>query len=607
MSVYEPDSQAFVRDAVKRLGIRRFVLGIHASAFPASAWDAGYGAPLSSAGRRLIRFAARLGFDALQLGPTGQINTTNLSPYDSSVFARNVWSLDVGALAGDEFGSLLQPVVADRLGLGPQRAAPIRPQRAERIIGQVLDACHARLVELRGSAPHDPLLGDFERFRVEQATWLELNAFYEAAAARYGDDPSRFAPGVQALFEPGAVGARLRVVRRASWASDIERSELAQYLCHAQHDRFREHARREGLALWGDLQVGYSHRDRFVHHACFTPRWLLGAPPSRTNHQGQPWGYPLLDPDQLDSADSPARRLFEMRLRKLLSEYDGIRIDHPHGLVCPWIYSVNGGDPYDALRRGARAFESPDHDEPDLARWAIARREDLDDAAPPFADDRVRQLDELQVARYSRLFDVLADLSRGRAARHVYAAEVLSTCPYPLQRVLVRHGLGRFRVTQKIDPADRNDVYRTEQARPEDWVMLGTHDTPPILPLVEAWLLSGRARPRAVYLAERLIDDPTERAAAAAQFASSPRELLSASLAELFASQAENVFVFVGDLFGERAPFNRAGIIHPDNWTARLPENFEELYAARLREGRALDIVRALRMALTRSLTRDVV
>jgi hypothetical protein len=73
-------------------------------------------------------------------------------------------------------------------------------------------------------------------------------------------------------------------------------------------------------------------------------------------------------------------------------------------------------------------------------------------------------------------------------------------------------------------------------------------------------------------------------------------------LADLFVSGAESVFVFIGDLFGEDTPFNRAGIVHPDNWTARLPDDFENVYAARLREGRALDIEAALRLALTRRL-----
>ena len=64
--------------------------------------------------------------------------------------------------------------------------------------------------------------------------------------------------------------------------------------------------------------------------------------------------------------------------------------------------------------------------------------------------------------------------------------------------------------------------------------------------------------------------------------------------------------MFVGDLFGESQPFNRPGVVHPDNWTARLPEDFEEVYAERLREGRALDIASALQLALTRRLPTQV-
>jgi 4-alpha-glucanotransferase len=570
--------------------------------FPPSAWDAGYGAPLSPAGQRLLKFAARLGFNALQLGPPGQISTANLSPYDGTVFARNVWSLDCSALAEDEFGSLLQPEAVDRLGLGPSATSRVEPERASRLTRRAIDTCHRCLMQLRDTVPDHPLIRDFERFRAEQAYWLELNAAYEAAAERFGDDPRRWAPAVRARFRV-ADDRRRRAAVREEWGPAIERSELAQYLCHRQHARFRELARTEGLAIWGDLQVGYSHRDRFLHDGCFAPHWLLGAPPSRTNPEGQPWDHPMLDPDQLDASGSAANRLFGMRVRKLLSEHDGIRIDHPHGLVCPWIYRAAVPDPYEAVRHGVRAFESPDSKEPELARWAIARHDDLNPAASsPFADDRVYRLDEAQVARYSRLFDVLAGLCDGRRVADVCAAEVLSTCPYPLRRVLARHGLGRFRVTQKADPDDLYDVYRTDHAQPDDWLMLGTHDTAPVFPIAMEWVRNGGAWPRAAYLADRLIDDVEGRGAAVARIASSPRDLLCASLADLFACPAETVFVFVGDLFGEREPFNRAGIIHPDNWTARLPENFEDVYVARLREGRALDIPAALQLALSRRL-----
>lgn len=594
----------FVRDALKRLGVRRFVLGVHASAFPPGALDSGYGAPLSNAGERLVAFAARLGFDALQLGPSGQVSTTNLSPYDGTVFARNTWSLDLPALASEEFGSLLTPEIIERLALDRAGGARLQPELAARIVRDVLDGCHGRLSQLRTREPDHPLLRGFDRFRSEQAHWLELNAVYEALAERTVDDPVLFELALQAIFEPGAAGLQRRAALRTTLGPAIERIELAQYLCHAQHFAFRGRARAAGLAVWADMQVGFSHRDRFLHRDCFAANWLLGAPPSRTNPHGQPWGYPLLDPDQLERADSPARRLFELRVRKLMSEHDGVRIDHPHGLVCPWVYASKDPDPHHAVRHGARAFESPGGDDPDLSRWTIARSSDLEPAAHSrFADNRVRQLDASQVDRYSRLLDVLATLCGPSVAlRDAFAAEVLSTCPYPLRRVLERHKLGRFRVTQKADPNDPDDVYRTEHAAGEDWLMLGTHDTPPIYPLATAWLRDGTAQPRAAYLAQRLIADTSDHSTAATLIAASARNLLCASLADLFYSRAENVYVFVGDLFGEDEPFNRAGIVHADNWTARLPENFEQVYAARVRDGRALDIAAALRLALTRRL-----
>src|SRR5207245_9993407 len=83
--------------------------------------------------------------------------------------------------------------------------------------------------------------------------------------------------------------------------------------------------------------------------------------------------------------------------------------------------------------------------------------------------------------------------------------EVLSTQPYPVERVLARHGLGRFRVTQKVVLEDPADVYRSENAAPADWIMAGTHDTEPIWRVAERWVAGGSAPPHAAYLAQRLV------------------------------------------------------------------------------------------------------
>src|SRR2546423_908947 len=188
----------------------------------------------------------------------------------------------------------------------------------------------------------------------------------------------------------------------------------------------------------------------------------MGAPPSRTNPAGQPWGYPVLDPT------SPVgRALVRARAAKCFADYDSVRIDHPHGLVCPWVYRA-GSD----VAAGTRLFESPD--DPEFGRFAVARRDQLDPSRPRYADDYVKHLDAAQIDRYAVLFDEL--VAACRCASDI-SCEVLSTMPTPLGCMLARHHLGRWRVTQKANLDDPDDVYRTERAAREDWVMLGNHDT----------------------------------------------------------------------------------------------------------------------------------
>lgn len=585
-----------------KLGVERFVLGIHASSFPAGAWDTGYGAPCSREGERVLRFAAQLGFNALQLGPPGTISTVNLSPYDGTVFARNAWTLGVEALTQNECALLRDDDAALLLRAGEPRV--VHAEAAQQNLQNVLARCYQRFVERRQAAPDDPVFQAFAEFRASSQSWLALDALYAALAERAGDDPRYFEPGLRAIFEPGAAGEGRRSALRATLTADIERVELVQFLLHSQHQTFCDGAKSLGISIWGDMQVGYSHRDRFLRADAFCPQFLLGAPPSRTNPDGQPWGYPVLDPDQLSKPDSPARRLFLARARKLLAEHAGVRIDHPHGLVCPWVYSAEHPDSAQAVRDGTRARESPDLQDPAFARWAIARPGDLNPhASHRYVDDWVSTLDAAQEAQYAVLFDVLVELCREAGlTTDSIAAEVLSTCPYPLWRVLQRHGIGRFRVTQKANLLDASDVYRTDKAQANDWLMLGTHDTPPVFSLVERWLSDGSAQLRAAYLAERLIAEPSERQRARELFASSARALMTASLADLFSSGARNVYVFVGDLFGESLPFNRAGIVHADNWKYRLDPDFERVYDERVQRGAALDIRAALDLAIRRSL-----
>jgi hypothetical protein len=311
----------------------------------------------------------------------------------------------------------------------------------------------------------------------------------------------------------------------------------------------------------------------------------------------------VLDPRQYHDADGrpgPVRRFVAAHIDKLLNEFDGVRIDHPHGLVCPWVYRTDIPDEYRAVQTGARLFSSPDVlEHPALARFAIATAADLDPACARYADGWVHTLDSAQVERYALLFDeMVVAIERHGALLDDLQAEVLSTLPYPLARVLARYGLGRYRVTQKANLNDPSDVYRAENAEPADWVMLGNHDTPSIWKLVRTWEATGGLTAQASYLAQRLALQPSAVAALQQEFLRSPERVALAKFADLFVSRARQVVVFFTDLFGFTEDYNVPGTVHADNWSLRLPADFERFYHKRVARGAALNIPAALALAL---------
>ncbi len=582
-----------VRAALSQLGVRRMVVAIHDASFPALPdEDLGRGAPFSRGGQALLTLLSALGFDAVQLGPQGEMSRDNPSPYDTTIMSRTPLSLSLsgyvaaGWLDAATFDALVQRRpegdamrVAHRHAFDAQRRALTEIYRRHRQRLAAGDA-EARDVAARVAA-----------FRAGERSWLEPYALYAVLCREHGTDwfhdwPS---PLDRQLYAPepaqrAAAEARRRALLERH-AGAIDAYAFEQLLAHEQHAELRRFARDRGLSLYADCQIGMGGPDMWHNEALFLRRYALGAPPSRTNPEGQPWGYAVLDP-----AGDPLRFIRE-RMGKLFRELDAVRLDHPHGLVCPWVYRTDAPDLLRSVQHGARLFSSPDlPDHPDLARYAIVRPEQLDRSQPRHADGWVRALSPAQIDRYAVLIDAIVACARdnGRTTRDLLC-EVLSTCPHPLARVMERHGLGRFRVTQKANLDDPSDGYRSDNARPEDWIMVGTHDTRTLWSLVDSWPDDERAR-QARFLAGVLQLDPAEL--------SDPRQLAHAKFAELFSCAAENVMIFFADLFGYRQRYNRPGTVDDHNWRLRVPPDFHDRYQRDAEALRALDLRRALALAL---------
>ncbi len=146
-----------------------------------------------------------------------------------------------------------------------------------------------------------------ERWLIQQRSiagdWLTRDAIYEVLTIEHGTDDWRQWPELdKKLFSADAdlkeqTAERVRALTE-TYRDEIEFYDFCQFVVHCQHDKMRIAAEEAGLDVFGDLQIGYSLRDEWSRADLFMPGYLIGAPPSRTNPDGQPWGYPVLDPDK---------------------------------------------------------------------------------------------------------------------------------------------------------------------------------------------------------------------------------------------------------------------------------------------------------------------
>jgi 4-alpha-glucanotransferase len=499
--------------------------------------------------------------------------------------------------------ALLSEATLERLASG----APTGPGRHVPY-PYAFSAQRTALAEACANAEYDNSLAlreQREAFWQKHQPWLERDALVEVLTEIHGGLGFRYwtmngGPHPdRTLWNPPAGQEQACRARRESLMRahrpTVDAYALSQMLVHEQHAMLRGRCRALGLDLLGDLQVGLANQDVFSYAELLLHDYVMGAPPSRTTPTGQAWDYAVLDPDQCD-LHTPGRDgallLLLARMDKMFDEYDAVRIDHPHGFVCPWVYRPEQPDPLLAVQQGARLFSSPDlPDHPALARYAIVGPEQLRRSRPRYAEDWETDLRPDQIDRFDIFFDAMVDSARRHGKdRRALVCEVLSTLPTPLRAILDRHGLGRFRVLQKANPADPTDVYRAENARPEDWIMAGNHDTPPIWAVVEGWRDSGKLAPWTRMLATQLALDPRE-------LAQDQGLLVHAVFASMFASAAENVSVFFTDLFGFHQPYNTPGTVSDDNWSLRLGADFDRDYGARLARDQALNLPRALALA----------
>jgi 4-alpha-glucanotransferase len=161
----------------RQLGVDRLVLQIHAASFPVDEdEDLGRGSPYSRAADRLLAFAVRLGFDAIQIGPLGLTESGNPSPYNATVFSRNLMDLSLNRLVGQ---GRISRAAADEIRIKAQRKAK------EGRYAAVFQTYNRLCVEICAHAGARERISA-KRFLEANASWVVPDALYEALCAEHG-------------------------------------------------------------------------------------------------------------------------------------------------------------------------------------------------------------------------------------------------------------------------------------------------------------------------------------------------------------------------------------------------------------------------------------
>ena len=269
-------------------------------------------------------------WQVLPLVPPGGAN----SPYSSwSAFAGSPWLLDLDLLRADGLLDAV-PTVAETTHVD-------------------FDALHAWKQPLLDVAAERARSLDLAAFRAAEP-WVDDAALFAVLKRHHAQQPWWTWPDALRDRDPKALTAA-----RTEHHDAIERTIALQLLFDRQWRRARDVCRARGIEVLGDLPIYvdwdsadvWAHREIFALDDTGHPTEVSGVPPDAFSATGQLWGNPLYRWDVL------AERGYDWwvaRMRRVLSLYDRVRVDHFRGFAAYWAIPQGADD-----ARGGRWVEGP--------------------------------------------------------------------------------------------------------------------------------------------------------------------------------------------------------------------------------------------------------
>ena len=590
-------SDNVLRAALDYLGVKSVAMIMHGSCYPVTKYDLGIGSPCGKNAEKIIEFEKTHGFNAVQLGPLGEITRGDISPYSATVFAINKMFIDPEKLLGADYAEILAGKDIDLLRVKyPDNHSGYTHSKffeAFENYDKITKIAYSNFVKkLAEQNPEAIKLNEeYENFKDRKGKKALMSALFELLSRTYGtrdvsvweNEIDRNLPVLLEKQDKRALARFQQLLNRSQ--TDIEAYIFAQFLVNKQLKENKAFRDSIGFEYISDNLVGNDVSEEWMYPDVFLKDYRVGCPEGGRNNQPQIWNIPALNPKKLLNGDGslgPAGIFLREKLDAALEYCENIRIDHALGLVDPYVYDKNS---------------------------VLLVDGNLD--KDRFYGDNISKLEGLDPAGNYQ--------------------QVLEKIVLP---VLKEHGIDVDKVVWE-DLGNQTDVFkkvyitklglpgmtqlhwtRGENSSRRNWGLMGSHDEPSALSYVKDdnirnnWDYGNNAWSKD-YLAGYLNSDPEryrERETYRQKLAENPLERIKAKYAEMFIS-SDRVQIPFNDFFGIEERYNEKGTKSAYNWKLRLDNNFENRYYENLESDipTAINMPEILKMAVQAKADRDII
>ena len=546
-----------LQTAFDYLGTKEIAMIIHGTSFPQEGEDFGVGSPYGSAAAELIKFEKLHGFNSNQLGPIGVIrDAQHISPYKSTISARNYLFIDFKQLTKDRYANILSDNDIDLAFNNVQdydenyaySEFPDAFANYEYCIKTANKNFKEKLAQNNPVALR--LNNEYEAFKRQKGNLVYKEALYDVLAKMYGtpdfnlwsDLDKNLVNRIQA-HDPAAISRYKKIVSRSK--DDYDSFVFGQFILNKQIKENTRLRSGENFKYISDLLVGFGQSDEWAHQNLFLKDYRMGCPHGGKNGP-QLWDIPVLDPNKFFNADGTlgeAGLYLKKKLESAIEDFDNIRI----GLIDPYIYDrhtveVTDGNINLSKFRGNNVSNMPEVD-PNGSYKQILNK------------IIIPTLEEHGISKNSPVW------------------EDLCTDTPVFNKV--------YHEDNHLPGITQLEWLRAENSQdPDDWGLVGSHDSDPAHRMIKKdWIRSHYAW-NIFYLAGFLNSNPQRseyRDSYCKVIDNDDKARVKAKFAELFLT-CKKIQISFADFLGIDKTYNKGGEENDTNWKLRIGKDYEDKY-----------------------------